>query len=52
MTLQSVQGSPMKVMGSVPKTITLTPAQMVSVCQYFNVFHVVCCMTIKSINAC
>ncbi|KAJ1520220.1 hypothetical protein ONE63_004430 [Megalurothrips usitatus] len=28
MTLQAVQGSPLKVMSSVPKTITLTPAQM------------------------
>lgn len=28
MTLQTVQGSPMKVMTSMPKTITLTPAQM------------------------
>lgn len=28
MTLQTVQGSPVKVMSSIPKTITLTPAQM------------------------
>lgn len=29
MTIHPVQGSPMKVMSSIPKTITLTPAQMV-----------------------